>query len=317
MKILIAMGVKDHHKEQLQRNAADAELHFVPADKVREEDIADVDAIIGNVPTELLPAAKKLRWLQLNTAGADIYCKDGVLKEGVLLTNATGAYGLALSEHLLAQLLAMMKKLYPYYDNQKKGIWRDEGSVTSIEGATVLILGAGDIGRAFARRVKALGAYVIGVRRREGAKPVGIDEMGTMADLDSLLARADIVVSVLPGTAATRGIFDRKRFAMMKKGAYFLNIGRGNAVVTEDLIKAMAEGRLAGAALDVTDPEPLPADHALWHTPNVYITPHISGDDHLSATQDKIVQIAAHNLAAFLQGMPLENLVDRTTGYKD
>jgi len=104
---------------------------------------------------------------------------------------------------------------------------------------------------------------------------------------------------------------------MMKKGAYFLNIGRGNAVVTEDLIKAMTEGRLAGAALDVTDPEPLPADHALWHTPNVYITPHISGDDHLSATQDKIVQIAVRNLAAFLQGMPLENLVDRTTGYKD
>ena len=317
MKILIALRANEHHKEQLQRNATGAELLFVPADQVREEDLADVDAIIGNVPTELLPAAKKLRWLQLNTAGADTYCKEGVLKDDVLLTNATGAYGLALSEHLLAQLLAMMKKLYPYYDNQKKGIWHDEGSVTSIEDATVLILGAGDIGRAFARRVKALGAYVIGVRRREGAKPFGIDEMGTMEELDSLLARADVVVSVLPGTTATRGIFDKKRFTAMKKGSYFLNIGRGNAVVTEDLIEVMKEGRLAGAALDVTDPEPLPADHALWHTPNVYITPHISGDDHLSATQDKIVQIAARNLAAFMQGVPLENLVNRTTGYKD
>ena len=317
MKILIALGAKEHHKEQLQRNAADAELFFMPAEKVQKEDLADVDAIIGNVPTELLPAAKKLRWLQLNTAGADAYCKEGVLKEDVLLTNATGAYGLALSEHLLAQLLAMMKKLYPYYENQRKGLWHDEGRVTSVEDATVLILGAGDIGRAFARRVKALGAYVIGVRRREGAKPVGIDEMGTMDGLNSLLARADIVVSVLPGTAATKGVFDKKRFAAMKKGAYFLNIGRGDAVVTDDLIAAMKEGCLAGAALDVTDPEPLPADHALWHTPNVYITPHISGDDHLSATQDKIVQIAARNLAAFMRGVPLENLVDRTTGYKD
>ena len=317
MKILIALGVKAHHKEQLQRNAADAELHFVPADKVREEDIANVDAIIGNVPAELLPAAKKLRWLQLNTAGADIYCKEGVLKDGVLLTNATGAYGLALSEHLLAQLLAMMKKLYPYYDNQKAGLWRDEGHVTSIEDATVLILGIGDIGRAFARRVKALGAYVIGMRRREGAKPVGVDEIGTMAELDSLLSRADVVVSVLPGTAATMGLFDKARFAAMKKGAYFLNIGRGNAVVTDDLIEAMQEGTLAGAALDVTAPEPLPADHPLWQAPNVYITPHISGDDHLSATQDKIVQIAARNLTAFLQGAPLENLVNRETGYRN
>ena len=317
MKILVVMSMKDHHKEWLEKCAEGAELRFLPAAQVTEKDLADVDAVIGNVPTELLPAANKLCWLQLNTAGTDAYCKAGLLKEAVLLTNATGAYGLALSEHLLAQLLAMMKKLYPYYDNQKKGLWHDEGHVTSIEDATVLILGIGDIGRAFARRVKALGAYVIGVRRREGAKPVGIDEIGTMAELDSLLARADVVVSVLPGTAATTGLFDKARFAAMKKGSYFLNIGRGNAVVTEDLIEAMKKGRLAGAALDVTDPEPLPADHALWHTPNVYITPHISGDDHLSATQDKIVQIAARNLAAFLQGMPLENLVDRTTGYKD
>lgn len=317
MKILVAMKTSEHHREQLKKSAAGAELRFVPAAQVTEDDLADVEAVLGNVPTELLPAAKKLRWLQLNTAGADAYCKAGILPEDVVLTNATGAYGLALSEHLLAQLLAMMKKLYPYYDNQREGIWRDEGQVTSIEEATVLILGIGDIGRAFARRVKALGAYVIGVRRREGAKPVGIDEIGTMDHLDSLLARADVIVSVLPGTAATTGLFNKERFAAMKKGAYFLNIGRGNAVVTDDLMEAMKEGRLAGAALDVTDPEPLPGEHPLWHAPNVYITPHISGDDHLSATQDKIVQIAARNLAAFLQGAPLENLVSRETGYRN
>ena len=163
----------------------------------------------------------------------------------------------------------------------------------------------------------ALGSWIMGGGRGEGAKHCGIEELGMKEELDSLLARADVVVSVLPGTTATRAIFDKKRFTAMKKGSYFLNIGRGNAVVTEDLIEVMKEGRLAGAALDVTDPEPLPADHSLWHTPNIYITPHISGDDHLSATQDKIVQIAARNLAAFMQGVPLENLVNRTTGYKD
>lgn len=317
MKILIVMNVKTHHREWLQQSAASAELRFLPAAQVTEDDLADVDAVIGNVPTHLLAAAKKLRWLQLNTAGADAYCQKGALREDILLTNATGAYGLALSEHLLAQLLAMMKKLYPYYDNQKAGLWRDEGGVSSIEDATVLILGIGDIGRAFARRVKALGAYVIGVRRREGAKPVGIDELGTMEELPALLSRADVVVSVLPGTKATAGLFNKERFAAMKKGAYFLNIGRGNAVVTDDLIEAMQRGHLAGAALDVTDPEPLPAAHPLWRTSNVYITPHISGDDHLDATQDRIVQIAARNLTAFLHDMPLENLVDREMGYKN
>lgn len=317
MKILIVMNVKTHHREWLQQSAASAELRFLPAAQVTEDDLADVDAVIGNVPTHLLATAKKLCWLQLNTAGADAYCKKGVLSGDVLLTNATGAYGLALSEHLLAQLLAMMKKLYRYYDNQKAGLWRDEGGVTSLEDGTVLILGIGDIGRAFARRVKALGAYVIGVRRRAGGKPVGIDELGTIEELPALLSRADVVVSVLPGTKETEGLFDKEHFAAMKKGAYFLNIGRGNAVVTDDLIEVMQSGHLAGAALDVTDPEPLPAAHPLWHTPNVYITPHISGDDHLAATQDRIVQIAARNLAAFLQGMPLENLVDREMGYKN
>lgn len=316
MKILVVMETKERHKEWLQQSAPEAELHFVRGKNATEADVADADAIIGNLPCHLLPAAKKLRWLQLNSAGADAYCKDGLLPESVLLTNATGAYGLALSEHLLAQLLAMMKNLYPYYDNQKKGLWHDEGNVTSIEDSHVLILGIGDIGRAFARRVKALGAHVTGVRRREGAKPFGIDEIGSMENLRELLGKADIVVSTLPGTAATTALFDKKHFAAMKKGAYFLNIGRGTTVVTADLTEAMQQGHLAGAALDVTDPEPLPPDHPLWHTPNVYITPHISGDYHLPATQDKIIQIAARNLTAFLRGDPLENLVDRQTGYK-
>ena len=164
MKILVVMETKERHREWLQKNAADAELHFIRSKNVTESDVADADAVIGNLPCRLLPAAKKLRWLQLNSAGADAYCQDSILREDVLLTNATGAYGLALSEHLLAQLLAMMKKLYPYYDNQKKGLWHDEGEVTSIEDSRVLILGIGDIGRAFARRVKALGAHVTAVK---------------------------------------------------------------------------------------------------------------------------------------------------------
>jgi phosphoglycerate dehydrogenase-like enzyme len=316
MKVLVTIPVNETHKKELASKAGAAKLVYVLNNKVTAKDVADVEAIIGNVPADLLKDAKKLRWLQLNSAGADAYIKEGVMPEGAALTNATGAYGLALSEHMLAQLLAMMKKLYPYYDNQKEGLWKDEGTVHSIYGSTVLVVGLGDIGGSFARRMKALGAYVIGMRRRSNVIPDYADEMASLDDLDQVLGRADIVASSLPGTAATKHLFNKKRFAAMKKGAYFLNIGRGTAVVSADLCAAVKNGQLAGAAVDVTDPEPLPADDPMWKVPGLYITPHISGQYHLAATLDNIVHIAAQNLAAFLKDQPLRNEVDFTTGYK-
>lgn len=316
MKILVGLPVNEHHKKVLAAKAGGAEIVYKLTKTVTAEDIADVEVIIGNVAAKLLPAAKKLKWLQLNSAGADAYIKPGAMPEGVALTNATGAYGLALSEHMLAQLLAMMKKLYPYYENQKQCLWHDEGPVTSIYGATALVVGLGDIGGNFASRLKALGAHVIGMRRRSMAVPDYADEMASLDQLDTYLAKADIVASSLPGTAATLHLFNKERFAAMKQGAYFLNIGRGSAVVTADLCAAVQSGHLAGAAVDVTDPEPLPADHPMWKVPGIYITPHISGQYHLPATLDNIINIAADNLAAFRAGKPLRNEVDFTTGYK-
>ena len=316
MKILVVMAVEEKHKAWLSKKAEGNEICYIPAKQVKAKDVQEAEVIIGNLPVALLSEARRLRWLQLNSAGADAYCKPGVLPAGAQLTNATGAYGLALSEHMLAQLLAMMKKLYLYYDNQKQALWRDEGPVTSIEGATVLVVGMGDVGSCFARRMKALGAYVIGMRRRSSDVPDYADEMGTMDRLDEYLARADIVASSLPGTAATYHLFAKERFAAMKHGAYFLNIGRGTAVVSDDLCSAVRSGKLAGAAVDVTEPEPLPPEHEMWQVPGIYITPHISGQYHLAATQDKIVRIAAENLAAYLAGRDLRNLVDFATGYK-
>jgi phosphoglycerate dehydrogenase-like enzyme len=316
MKVIVGIPANATHRKWLGEKAPGAELVYIPASRVTAADLADADAVIGNVPAALLQEAPRLRWLQLNSAGADAYCKPGVLPEGTLLTNATGAYGLALSEHMLAMLLAMMKKLYPYYDNQKKGLWQDEGPVTSIYGAVVLVIGMGDIGGQFARRAKALGAYVIGMRRRSASVPEYADEMGTMDELDSYLARADVVATSLPGTKETYKLFDKERFAAMKQGVYFVNIGRGTAVDSEALCEAAASGHIAGAALDVTDPEPLPAEHPIWRVPGIYITPHISGQYHLAATLDNIVRIAADNLAAFITGAALRNEVDLSTGYK-
>lgn len=321
MKIVVAMEVTPYHKQWLEAAAAGNEVVYLPVQgpvgvQASEAVLADAEVIIGNIDPALLVRAPKLRWLQLNSAGANSYCKPGILADGVCLTNATGAYGLALSEHMTAQLLAMMKKLYAYYDNQKAASWHDEGPVRSIYGSTVLIVGFGDIGRQFGKRMKALGAHVIGIRRRSTALLPEADEMGTMDQLDTYLAAADIVASSLPDTAQTYQLYTAERFAAMKKGAYFLNIGRGSNVVQAALCDAVQSGHLAGAAVDVTDPEPLPADSPMWHTKGIYITPHVSGGYHLQATHDNIVRIAAHNLKNFLSGKKLQNYVDFTTGYK-
>lgn len=321
MRILVAMEVTNQHKAWIEAAAGDNDVVYVPAQgpfsaHVDDAELAKADIIIGNVDADLVKKATKLQWLQLNSAGANTYCEPGVMPPGAQLTNATGAYGLAIAEHMTAVLLAMMKKLYCYYDHQRASEWSDEGQVSSIYGATVLVIGFGDIGKEFGKRMKAMGAHVIGMRRRQGAVPPEADEMGTMDRLDDYLAKADIVASSLPETKATYHLYNADRFRAMKKGAYFINVGRGGNVVQDDLCEALRSGHLAGASVDVVTPEPLPQDSPLWKTPNLYITPHISGGYHLQETHDRIVRIAAANLTRFLAGQPLENQVDFTTGYK-
>ena len=214
MKIAVPMFVRESDKKILEAAAPQADFYYGK----EPEKLAEAEVILGNVKPALLAGCKSLKWLQLNSAGADAYCKPGILPENVLLTNSTGAYGQALSEHMLALLLAMMKKLYRYHDNQKAHQWKDEGMVTSLEDATVVVVGFGNIGRAFGRLCKLLGAHVIGIRRHQGAVPAEADEMGTLEDLPSVLARADVVASVLPGTPATTHLYDANAFAAMKAG---------------------------------------------------------------------------------------------------
>lgn len=314
MKVLVAMPFKDYHKEMMAQSFADVE--FIYDSNPTVSLIESVDAIIGNVKPALLKNAVNLKWLQLNSAGTDGYCDKGVLPEKTILTNATGAYGLALSEYMLAVLMAMQKHLYRYYDNQKQRQWKDEGEVTSIFNANVLVVGLGDIGSCFATKMKALGAKIIGVKRRIGEKADCVDEVIPLDKLDVYLPKVDIVANILPATKETYHLFDKEKFMLMKKGAFFINAGRGNAVVESDLVEALITKHLAGAAIDVTEIEPLPQDSELWSVENLYITPHTAGQYHLPATQDNIVNIAKDNLKALLNNEPLKNIVDFATGYK-
>jgi phosphoglycerate dehydrogenase-like enzyme len=263
----------------------------------------------------MLPFAKKLEWLQLSSAGADRYFNADTLPKSVILTNAVGAYGLTVSEHMTAFTLSLMRRFPQYSRNQFNHEWKIMGDVKSVQGSTVLVIGMGDIGTAYAKQMRALGAYVIGIRRTRKPMPAVFSEQFTIDHLDEVLPRADVVAMVIPGSDATRKIMNAERFAIMKDGSYLINVGRGISVDTDALIDALKSGKLAGAALDVTDPEPLPKDSSLWTAKNLILTPHISGDMGLPYTVDLTVDIICDNLRRYARGESLTHVVDTAAGY--
>ena len=187
------MPVKDEHKKTLEQHSQGNKFIYSSYDNVTQEMVQEANVIIGNVDPFYLQEAKNLEWLQLNSAGADPYVKKGVLPEDVILTNATGAYGPSVAEHMLAVLFSLQKKLHLYRDNQNQCEWQDEGGVMSLCGGTLLIVGLGDIGLYFARLMKNFDYHIIGIKRRPGQVPQDIDELHTMDDLDKLLPKADVV----------------------------------------------------------------------------------------------------------------------------
>lgn len=313
MNILVAMPTYEEHEIRLKKACSEAAFTFLHGNRPEREQLENAEIIIGNIPSGDLQYCRNLKFLQLSMAGSDTFA--GKVPENVLLANSSGAYGLAISEHMLGMLLMLTKKLYLYRDNQNEAVWHDEGNVTSIFGSRVLTVGLGDIGGEFAKRCKSLGAYNIGIRRTMRSCPEFMDEMHTLDELDSLLPSADVVALALPNSEASRHLMNEARLRSMKRGAILLNVGRGSAVDTDALVKVLNEG-LIMAGIDVTDPEPLPKEHPLWHCPGIIITPHISGYYHLRHTQDTIIEIAACNIENYMNGRPIRNLVDRITGYR-
>ncbi len=317
--IVCLLELTSKEKERFRAAAGEHPIYFFSRDELSNPEyqklLFQANMIIGNPPPKQIRHSPHLELLQLQSAGTNAYLQD-VLGPQTLLTNATGAYGLAISEYMVGMVFQIYKKSALYYENQRQKLWKDEGMVQSVFGKTVLAIGAGDIGTEFARRMKALGCYTIGVRRKDRSPCEAFDEIHLIDELDSLLPRGDIISLSLPSTPQTRFLLDDRRFHLMRPDAILLNVGRGDVLDTDALIHALNENRLSAAALDVTDPEPLPENHPLWEAKNVYITPHISGGGHLKETRQKIHEICFRNLSAFLSGNPLCNLVDLTTGYK-
>lgn len=309
MNILVLPPFNEAQRAVIEAAATGASFTYASSAEVTDEAIAAADVIVGNLPPARLALARNLRLLQLNSAGHDAYAAPGTIPAGAALANAVGAYGQAVSEHVFAMVLMLMKHLDGYRDDQRARRWTDRGPVTTMAGAQVLVLGAGDIGQHFAQLAHAHGAHVQGVRRHLGAVPGGFESIHAMDELPKLLPKADVIAAFLPSSPATRDLVDAEFLARCKPSAYFANGGRGDLVVQADLIEALEQGNIAGAALDVTTPEPLPADDPLWSAPNLLITPHVAGQFHLYTVLDNVARIAAENLRRLQAGEPLVNEV--------
>ncbi|CAA9548275.1 MAG: D-3-phosphoglycerate dehydrogenase [uncultured Thermomicrobiales bacterium] len=280
--------------------------------------LTSADAVVGwHLSDEDLAAAKRLRWLHSTGAGVDRTLTPALVARGITVTNSSGLHADNIAEHLLAMMLAFGRGLPDLIRAQIRRTWLDEeldGRVFELGGQTLLLVGLGDIALATAPRAAALGMRVVGVRRRSDRPvPPGLDAVFGVERLPELIGDADHVAICLPLTARTRGLFDAKLLARMRPSAYLYNIGRGPIVDQDALIAALRDGRLAGAGLDVTDPEPLPAESPLWELENVLITAHTSG--RTPRYLERAYAILEDNVARFVNGDPLRNVVDQSEGY--
>ena len=315
-RIQVVGTFSPEEEARLRAAAGETEIRFCTDAEVTPEALADADVLIGNPPLAMVEAAENLRWMQLLSSGADTYAGSKALKErGLVLTTATGAYGVGIAEYMGAMLLAMMKKLPGYYDLQKAAQWRDLGAVVSPRGKRILVVGTGNLGREFAQRMRAFGCELVGVRRRAGQCPPEFDRVCLLADLETELPAADVVALCLPGTPETHHLFNAAMLSKCKEGAYFINVGRGTVVPLEALLDRAVTDRFTALWVDVLETEPLPDGHPLYAVPNLLITPHITGGLHLDITRENILSICEENLRAMREGRPLRSVMDWSTGY--
>jgi phosphoglycerate dehydrogenase-like enzyme len=309
-------------QEALQGVAPGVEVVTVAdADGLLKE-VANADAIIGGDDTvcdeRVLAAARRLRWVAVMSAGVEACLgKPALEKPGLVVTNMRAVAGPVMAEHTLALMFALSRSLQVSVGRQATGEgWNRNFSGSppqALTDKTLLVAGLGGIGTEVARRAHALGMKVIATRNSSHEGPDYVSYVGLSDELPTLISQADVVVSALPLVPATTRLFDAKMFSRMKKTAYFINVGRGGSVVTDDLVAALNAGTIAGAGLDVTEPEPLPRDHPLWKAKNIIITPHMSALSDLG--QAARMMLLREQVRRFAAGDKLLSVVDFRKGY--
>jgi len=282
--------------------------------------VADADAILGRFDAAIFQRGTRLRWVQSASAGVEgMIAVPGFVESPIVLTNAQKIYGPPLAEHVFGLLLGLTRRLQVAVPLMRQRTWGDNtdsfppAEMPELRGKTLLVVGLGGIGTDVAKLGHGMGMRVIATRNNKTPPTDIIEYVGSSDELAALAAEADVVVNSLPLTPATRNVFDAALFRVMKPTAYFINIGRGGTVDTEAMTEALEQKRLAGAGLDVTRPEPLPAAHRLWTLPNVIITPHVGSSSDWE--RERTWFLYRENVRRFVNGEPLLSVVDKKAAY--
>lgn len=273
----------------------------------------------GGVPPELLERAPRLLWHQQFGTGADwLVGRPGLRRKPFVLTNCSDNHCEVLADHLFALMLSFSRGLAGFHDAQRERTWRPVAlahatRLMELHGRTLLLLGFGSIGRAVARRARAFGMEVRAIRARSAAPEEGVARVGGPEELVAMMAEADFVAVTLPLTPETRGMVGEQALRAMKPTGWIGNVGRGAVIEEDALVRALSEGWIAGAALDVCTEEPLPPTSRLWTLPGLRLTPHAGG--YHDRLLDRYLEVVADNLERHAAGRPLRNLVDKERGY--
>jgi phosphoglycerate dehydrogenase-like enzyme len=309
----------DRDREQIEQRLPGVEIRVAEGADQLSAEIEGAEVYFGfHFPETLFPQARRLRWIHSASAGIEANLFPALVASDVILTNSTGLHEICIPEHVLALLFAFARNLPAAFRLKQERRWdRIEplrrGGIRELSGSTLAVLGAGSIGSALAAKASALGMRVRVLRRR-GDRPVaGAEQVVGPEGLRDLLGWAQFVVLAVPLTAQTRHLIGKRELEAMRKDAILINIARGEVIDQDALVEALRAGTIAGAGLDVTTPEPLPESHPLWELRNVILTPHISG--YTPGYFDSVLALFADNLARFVAGEPLRNVVDKQLGY--
>jgi len=314
-RIVLCYPVEARHIAQIAAAAPGAEVVDAGQERVAAE-LPSADIFCGHpkvpVPWDDVVQAARLRWIQSSAAGLDHCLVPSVIDSDIIVTSASGVLANQVADHTIALLAGLLRSLPTFFRAQQKREFIRRPT-RDLHGARIGIIGLGRNGRRLAEVLSAFRTTILATDWFPVHKPRHVAELLPADAIDEILPRIDILILAAPLTDHTRGMINARRLALLPPGALVINVARGQLIVTDDLVASLESGHLGGAALDVTDPEPLPTESKLWDMPNVIVTPHVGGQ---SATRiDDMTNFYCKNLARYLTGRPLVNLVDKRLGF--
>jgi D-2-hydroxyacid dehydrogenase (NADP+) len=312
--VVIGFGLEPKYVERLKAGFSDVEFRLSKSKSELMEMAGDADVFFGWPTDAIVAEGKQLRWMHILGAGADGFDPEPVQRRGIVVTNSRGIGAPNIAEHVLSLMFSFARALPALAEAQRNQVWSKSQHLRlfEISGQSLGIIGLGAIGQALAAKAGALEMKVLGARRSPGSVP-GVQKVYSNSELPQLAAQVDHLVACLPETPESTGLIDAKVFSAMKPGSYFYNVGRGATIVTDDLLHALDQGTIAGAGLDVVDPEPLPAGHRLWQHPKVIMTSHTAGNT--PQYWERGIVLFERNLRSHKAGEQLINVVDLGRGY--